>query len=88
MEIEDPYYLSIDLDCLDPAFAPGVSHHEPGGFTTRDVLGIIQGLPTAPVGADIVELNPVRDPLEITAAVAAKFLKEILARMLVSLSSQ
>lgn len=82
IDIEDPYYLSIDLDCLDPAFAPGVSHHEPGGFTTRDVLGIIQGLPTAPVGADIVELNPDRDPQEITAAVAVKFLKETLARML------
>ena len=76
------WWWSIDLDCLDPAFAPGVSHHEPGGFTTRDVLGIIQGLPTAPVGVDIVELNPVRDPLEITAAVAVKLLKETLARML------
>jgi arginase len=82
IDIEDPYYLSIDLDCLDPAFAPGISHHEPGGFSTRDVLGIIQGLPTAPVGADIVELNPDRDPLETTAAVAVKFLKETLARMI------
>ncbi|MEN9938127.1 MAG: hypothetical protein RLZZ387_4706 [Chloroflexota bacterium] len=77
-----PLYLSLDLDALDPAFAPGVSHHEPGGFTTREVLQMIQGLPVAPVGADLVELNPVRDPTGITAALAAKLVKEISARML------
>ncbi|HMQ35774.1 MAG TPA: arginase family protein, partial [Chloroflexaceae bacterium] len=55
---------------------------EPGGFTTREVLGIIQSLPTPLVGADLVELNPVRDPTGITAALAAKFVKEILAQML------
>ena len=80
--VDPPVYLTIDMDALDPAFAPGVSHHEPGGFTTRDVLGIIQGLPVAPVGADIVEFNPERDPTGITAALACKLLKEILARML------
>ncbi|MBW1858243.1 MAG: agmatinase, partial [Deltaproteobacteria bacterium] len=37
-----PVYLSIDMDCLDPAFAPGVSHHEPGGMSTREVIEIIQ----------------------------------------------
>jgi arginase len=75
-------YLSLDLDALDPAFAPGVSHHEPGGFTTREVLGIIQSLSVPLVGADLVELNPVRDPTGITAALAAKLVKEILAQML------
>jgi agmatinase len=80
--LSGPLYLSLDLDALDPAFAPGVSHHEPGGFTTREVLQIVQRLPVAPVGADLVELNPVRDPTGITAALAAKLVKEISARML------
>ncbi len=79
---EGPVYLSIDLDCLDPAFAPGVSHHEPGGLSTRDVLRTIQEFEGHLVGADIVELNPDRDIHGMTAAVAAKLLKELLARML------
>ena len=76
-----PVYLSLDMDVLDPAFAPGVSHPEPGGLSTRDVLQIIQGIPGPIVGADIVEFNPKRDPSGITATAAAKFLKEIAARM-------
>ncbi|MGD9017766.1 MAG: agmatinase [Desulfobacterales bacterium] len=79
---DGPVYLSIDLDCLDPAFAPGVSHHEPGGMSTRDVVRIIHGLEGRVVGADIVEFNPDRDIHGMTAAVAAKLLKELLARML------
>jgi agmatinase len=82
IEFNGPVYLSIDLDCLDPAFAPGVSHHEPGGMSTRDVIQLIQGLHGSLVGADIVELNPVRDPQGITAMVAAKLLKEVLSSML------
>ena len=78
----NPLYLTLDMDCLDPAYAPGVSHHEPGGFTTRDVLGIIQDLEVTPVGADIFELDPKRDPSGITAMAVAKFLKEILGQML------
>lgn len=81
LRLSGPLYLSLDLDALDPAFAPGVSHHEPGGFTTRDVLGIIQSLPVPLTGADLVEFNPVRDPSGITAALAAKLVKEILAQM-------
>jgi len=77
-----PVYVSIDMDCLDPAFAPGVSHHEPGGMSTRDVVEIIQTLKGNLVGADIVELNPELDPLKITGMVAGKLLKEILGRML------
>jgi len=83
-EFDGPVYLSLDLDALDPAFAPGVSHHEPGGFSTREVLGIIQGLDAPLVGADLVEFNPVRDPVGITAMAAAKLLKEIAAKMLES----
>lgn len=81
-----PLYLSIDLDVLDPAFAPGVSHHEPGGLSTRELLRIVQQLEVPVVGADIVELNPSRDVRGITAAVAGKVLKEVLAVMLGGLS--
>ncbi len=76
-----PLYLTLDLDGIDPAFAPGVSHHEPGGFTTRQVLDLIHALPPL-VGADIVEFNPHRDPVGITAALAAKLLKELIGHML------
>ena len=77
-----PVYLSLDLDVLDPAYAPGVSHHEPGGLSTRELLRLIQGLRAPLVGADVVEYNPDRDPLAITAMAASKFLKEIAAYML------
>jgi arginase len=82
IDVSGPVYISLDLDVLDPAFAPGVSHHEPGGMTTRDALGVIQGLEGPVVGADIVEFNPLRDPTGITAMVAAKFLKELVGKML------
>lgn len=80
--LDGPVYLSLDLDALDPAFVPGVSHYEPGGFTTRQILSIIQNLKANLVGADIVELNPTRDVQNITAMVAAKLFKEILVKML------
>ena len=84
LDLHAPLYLSLDLDALDPAFAPGVSHHEPGGLSTREVLRILQSLPAPLVGADIVEYNPQRDPSGITAMLAAKLLKELLAVMLAS----
>lgn len=74
-----PLYISIDLDALDPAFAPGVSHHEPGGLSTRDILAVLHRIRTPIVGADIVELNPSRDRDGVTAVVAAKLLKELAA---------
>ena len=76
-----PLYISIDLDGLDPAFAPGVSHPEPGGLSTRDVLALLMKLPVAPVGADIVEYNPERDIGVTTAHVAARLAKELAAAM-------
>lgn len=79
---DGPVYISLDMDVLDPAFAPGVSHHEPGGLTTRQVISIIQQVQGNIVGADIVELNPVRDINGMTAMVAAKFFKELLARLI------
>ncbi len=79
---EGPVYLSFDLDALDPAYAPGVSHDEPGGLTVREALGILHRLRTPLVGADIVEFNPRRDVHDMTAKVAAKLLKEIGGQML------
>ncbi|MBL8552523.1 MAG: arginase family protein [Hyphomonadaceae bacterium] len=76
-----PLYVSIDLDGLDPAYAPGVSHPEPGGLSTREVLSILKKLPTAPVGADIVELNPEKDMNLLTAHVAVRLVKELAALM-------
>ncbi|MDA3789287.1 MAG: agmatinase [Desulfobacula sp.] len=81
LEFDGPVYLSLDLDCLDPAFAPGVSHHEPGGMTTRQVIDIIHRLKGKIIGADIVEYNPDRDLGSMTSMVAAKLLKEIIARI-------
>lgn len=75
-------YLSLDLDVFDPAFAPGVSHHEPGGFSTREVLHLLQGLNCDLVGADIVEVNPSRDAAGITAALAAELYKELIVKLL------
>lgn len=80
--LDGPIYLSLDLDALDPAFAPGVSHHEPGGFSTREIIDILHRLPGPIVGADLVEYNPTRDLVDMTAMVAAKFYKEIVGRLL------
>ncbi len=81
LDLKTPVYLSIDLDGLDPAFAPGVAHPEPGGLSTRQVIDIIQAIDRPIVGADIVEYNPGRDLNGLTAVVAAKLLKEIAGAM-------
>jgi agmatinase len=73
-------YLSIDLDAIDPAFAPGVSHREPGGLTVRDVLAVMDLLDVNLIGADVVEFNPRQDIGGLTAGVAAKIVKELLAK--------
>jgi arginase len=84
LRLDGPVYLSLDLDVLDPAFAPGVSHHEPGGLTVREVLCVVQRFTGRLVGADVVELNPSRDPSGVTAIVAAKLVKEITARLILA----
>jgi arginase len=81
-DLKTPVYLSIDMDGLDPAFAPGVSHREPGGLSTRQVLDIIHGIDQPIVGADIVEYNPHYDIFGMTAIVAAKIAKEVAGMML------
>jgi arginase len=82
LAFETPLYVSFDVDALDPAFAPGVSHREPGGLSTRQVIDLIRRLKAKVVGADIVEFNPRMDPVQMTGTVCAKLLKEIAAKML------
>lgn len=81
-DLSGPIYITVDIDALDPAFAPGVSHHEPGGLATRDVLAVLQNMRGNVVGADIVEFNPRRDVHDMTAMVAAKLVRELGHRLL------
>ncbi|WP_299437036.1 agmatinase [uncultured Aquimarina sp.] len=81
-KFENPLYISLDMDGFDPAFAPGVSHHEPGGLSSRQVIDLIQSIETEVIGADIVEYNPTRDSQNMTAFLAAKMMKEILVKMM------
>jgi arginase len=82
IEFERPVYLSLDLDGLDPAFAPGVSHPEPGGLTVRDVISLIQRVEGRVIGADLVEYNPDTDAAGRTAPVCLKLVKELAGRIL------
>jgi len=81
-KFENPLYISLDMDGFDPAFAPGVSHHEPGGLSSRQVIDLIQSIETEVIGADIVEYNPNRDSQNMTAFLAAKMMKEMLVKMM------
>jgi agmatinase len=80
--VDGAVYLSVDLDGIDPAYAPGVSHREPGGLSVRDVIGLVQGMAGTLIGADVVEYNPRQDLGGVTAIVAAKIVKEIAGRMM------
>lgn len=81
-KFENPLYITLDIDGIDPAFAPGVSHHEPGGLSTRQVIDLIQNIEGEVIGADIVEYNPDRDIQDMTGFLVAKMMKEIIARMI------
>ena len=76
-------YITFDMDVLDPAFAPGISHREPGGMSVREAIAHLHAIQGRIVGADVVEYNPVQDLDGLTATVAAKILKEILGKMIV-----
>lgn len=80
-KLTGPLYISIDLDGIDPAFAPGVSHQEPGGLSVREVLSILSKINATPVGADIVEYNPEFDRGLQTAHVCARLTKELVDLM-------
>jgi len=81
IDVTTPVYISMDIDALDPAYAPGVSHREPGGLSTRQVIHLIQAIEQPIVAADIVEFNPRCDISNLTAVVAAKLFKEIAGMM-------
>jgi agmatinase len=83
LHFEMPVYLSFDIDGLDPSCAPGVSHREPGGLTTRQAINLIQRLKGKVIGADVVEYNPRADLDGMTSMVAAKLVKELAARMII-----
>lgn len=76
-----PVYISLDIDVLEPAFAPGISHPEPGGLSVREVLEVLAAVRAPVIGADVVEYNPAQDIRDLTARVAAKFVKEIVGLM-------
>jgi arginase len=77
-----PVYITFDMDVLDPAFAPGVSHREPGGMTVREAIAHLHAIRGQIVGADVVEYNPVQDVAGMTATLGAKLVKEILGKMI------
>ncbi|EXU64026.1 MULTISPECIES: agmatinase [Streptomyces] len=67
-----PLYISIDIDCLDPAHAPGTGTPEAGGLTSRELLEILRGLAGCRlIGADVVEVAPAYDHAEITSVAAS-----------------
>jgi len=72
-------YVSIDIDVLDPSFAPGTGHPEPGGMTTRELIYFLQRLKLLKniVMADIVEVNPKKDINNLTVSAAAKLVVEL-----------
>jgi agmatinase len=84
LNFSNPLYISFDMDVLDPAFAPGVSHHEAGGLSTRQAIDMLHALKGTIVGLDVVELNPDRDPLGITAAAAVKIIMEVIGKIVAS----
>jgi agmatinase len=69
-----PLYLSLDIDCLDPAFAPGTGTPEPGGMSSNQVMSLLEELaPLHFVGMDCVEVAPPYDHAELTSYAAAQF---------------
>jgi len=77
-----PVYVSIDIDVLDPAHAPGTGTPEAGGLTSRELLGILRGMAGAPiVSADIVEVSPAYDHAELTSIAACHAAYELLGLM-------
>jgi len=77
-----PLYISIDIDVLDPAFAPGTGTPEIGGYSTRELAAIVRGLNDLPiVGLDVVEVSPAYDHAEITAIAAANLIYDVIGLM-------
>ncbi len=74
-----PVYVTLDIDVVDPAFAPGTGTPEPGGCTSREIIqavNMLAGLNV--VGFDLVEVSPANDHSDITAVLAAKIVREVI----------
>jgi arginase len=82
LKLTGPVYISFDVDVLDPAFAPGISHREPGGMSVREAIAHLHAITGTIVGVDLVEYNPKQDVSQLTAMVCGKLLKEILGKMI------
>ena len=86
---DGPTYLSLDVDGLDPVFAPGTGTPEIGGMTTRETLGLLRGLDGLDfVGGDVVEVSPPYDPSGSTALLGATLMYEILCLLARSVASR
>jgi agmatinase len=80
LSVCDAVHISLDIDCLDPAFAPGTGIPDSGGLTAREVISLIQSLQGLPlVGLDVVEVAPPLDPSEATVFAALKVIFEFIA---------
>lgn len=80
--LKGPTFISFDIDCLDPAYAPGTGTPVPGGLTTYEVQRILRALKISNVvGADIVEVSPAYDQSQITALAATDVLFELMCLM-------
>jgi agmatinase len=79
-----PVYVTVDIDAIDPAFAPGTGTPVPGGLTAREALGLVRGLAGLAVcGGDVVEFCPPLDHADITAHLSAQLVWELLALLAV-----
>ena len=77
--VRGPIYVSLDIDSVDPAFAPGTGTPEVAGLSSRDIVAMVRGLRGLPVvGFDVVEVAPAYDPAEITSLLAANLVYEFL----------
>jgi agmatinase len=85
--LRSPVYITVDIDCLDPAFAPGTGTPEAGGLTSRELLAILRGLACRLniVAADVVEVSPPYDPAGATAVAAANVAYELIGLLVISL---
>jgi agmatinase len=80
--VERPVYVSVDIDVLDPAFAPGTGTPESGGLTSRELLSILRGLAGLDLkGADVVEVAPAYDHAQITGIAASHVAYELISAM-------
>jgi agmatinase len=75
-----PCFVTIDIDAIDPAYAPGTGTPEVGGFTSREILNLVRGLKGINMkGGDVLEVIPDLDPAAITAFLAANLIFELIA---------